>query len=227
MLNFKGKEVFTTLEEIVNPMHTALVLVDLQNDFMTPGGTSDKQGRGVSVLRKILPNVRRVLDAARDNGVLVVHVQMTLYPDFVTESPVALRGQLLRMGYQNGDAVDALLTYCIDGTWGWQIVDELAPLPNETRVKKYRQSAFIGTNLDMILRSNGIKSVVVAGIVTQGCVLGTATDAVFFDYYSVILRDCVSNRDADIHEAALRVMSCSKDVTDSEKVIEVWENSGH
>lgn len=225
MLVVNGKEVFTTLEELVNPRHTALLLIDLQNDFIMPGGAFDKQGKYSSALHEIVPNVKRVLEAARHSGVLVVHVQFTCYPDFLVESPVALHQRLLRTGYTSGDTIEKLVPDCIQGTWGWQVVDELAPLPNEVVVMKHRQSAFIGTDLDMILRSNGIKSVCIVGLVTQGCVLATATDAVFFEYYPVILRDCVGSRKPTVHEAALLVMSSSKDITSSEKVLEIWYRS--
>ena len=80
MLLVNGKEVFTTLEERVNPKHTALLLIDLQNDFVMPAGYFGKLGWDVSPLRQIVPRVRRVLQAARHSGVLIIHVQMTHTP---------------------------------------------------------------------------------------------------------------------------------------------------
>jgi len=74
----------------------------------------------------------------------------------------------------------------------------------------------------MILRGNGIKTTVVAGIVTHGCVMSTVTDAPFFDYYPVVLRNCVASHTQRLHDAAMLLMSYSKDVVDSKEVLEIW-----
>ena len=84
-----GKEVFTTVDELVNPKHTALLLIDLQNDFMTHEGYADKRGTNLSDVRQIISRVKQVLEAARLKNILVVHIQMTHYPGFLDESPVA------------------------------------------------------------------------------------------------------------------------------------------
>jgi len=218
-----GKEVFTTLEELVNPKCAALLLIDIQNDYM-PGEYLDKVGGGdASVHREIVPRVKRVLDAARSSGVLVVHVQMTHDANHWTESPASLRKRLLRAALKGTDSIEKLPTPCVEGTWGWQIVDELTPLPNEVIIKKNRGTAFRGTNLDILLRSNGVKSVVVVGVVTSGCVMATANDASWSDYYTVILRDCVASCRTQLHESALLIMADRLDVVDSEDVLAIWK----
>jgi len=217
-----GKEVFTTLEELVNPKYTALLLIDLQNDFIMPGGYLGKLGHDVSALHQIIPQVQTVLEAARRSGVLVIHVQMTTYPNCITESPVYLRARLLALGYKSGEYPERIPASCVEGTWGWQIVDELTPLPGEVVIKKSRFSAFIGTNLDIILRSNGIKSVAIVGVVTNSCVLATANDAPFFEYYPILLRDCLGSRKTELHDAAILIMSRGKDIVNSKEVIEIW-----
>lgn len=222
MLSIGGKEVLTTLEELVNPKHTALLLVDIQNDFIMPGGYADKLGDDLSAGQQIVPRVKRVLDAARRSGVLVVHIQMTYYNDYLAESPATLRHLLLRAGLKDSPSIEKLPVRCIEGTWGWKIVDDLAPLPNELVVRKHRASAFIGTNLDMLLRSNGIKTVTIVGVVTHGCVFSTANDAPIFEYYPVILRDCVATYKKELHDAALLIMGQARDVVDSSEVINLW-----
>lgn len=224
MIIVHGKEIFTTLEELVNPRHTALLLIDLQNDYMMPGGYFDKLA-DCSAIREIVPPIKRVLEAARQSHVLVVYVQMTFYPDFLAESPVGLYRRLLRIGSKSANSVEKLLPYCVEGTWGWQIVDELAPLSNEIVVKKHCASAFIGTSLDMILRGNGIKCVNVVGLVTHGCVMSTGIDASFFDYYTVVLRNCVADPNQTFHDAAILLMSHTRDVVDSREVLEIWQKS--
>jgi len=232
LITVDGRDIFTTLEELVNPQYTALLLIDIQNDYCSPGGYFDKMGTDMSVFKLIPSRIKPVLEAARGCGVMVVHVQMTYYPKHMSES-----GAWLRMVYKKrlaeaeGSAETEELAALrlggtVEGTWGWQIVDELAPQPGEIIVKKHRSSAFIGTDLDMILRTNGIKSVVSVGVVTDGCVESTARDAQFFDYYSVLLRDCVATAKRDIHEAALLVLTNRLDVVDSSEVIQVWAKRG-
>ncbi len=128
----------------------------------------------------------------------------------------------MRRGPKSSDFIEKLSSPCIEGTWGWQIVEELAPLPDEVVIKKNRSSAFVGTNLDMILRSNGIKSVALVGVSTSGCVMATAYGALFSEYYPVLLRDCVASTKAESHDAALLIMSGAMDIADSEEVLEIW-----
>lgn len=224
MLVFNGKEVFSTLEELVAPKHTALLLIDLQNDYLMPGGYHDKLKWDNSACRQIVSPVKRVLEAARHSDVLVVHIQMTLYPGYLADSPASLRSHLLKMGLKGSVSIEKLPIRCIDGTWGWQRIDELTPLPNEVVVKKHRSSAFIGTDLDMILRSNGIKSAVITGLVTQGCVMATALDALLFDYYPILLQDCIASPSSELHDAAFLVMSHKMDTAVSEDVFKIWSS---
>ena len=99
---------------------------------------------------------------------------------------------------------------------------ELAPADGDVVVKKYRSSGFWGTNLDMLLRSNGIESVVITGCTTEGCVESTARDALFNDYYVVIVEDCVASDDRAQHEASLLLMRHRFDMAGSEEMLRVW-----
>ncbi len=198
------------------------MLIDIQNDCCSPGGGSDKTGADMSLLGQVTHRVKPVLEAARQCGILVVHIQQTHLSIYLAES-----GAWLRMRYNihkraGSEAADLHLPLVVEGTWGWQEVDEVAPRPGEAMVRKHRSSAFIGTDLDVILRSNEIKSVVCVGVVTEGCVESTARHAQFCDYYSILLQDCVGTSKAEIHEAALLVMRTRLDVIDSSKVLNIW-----
>ncbi|MFN8625112.1 MAG: isochorismatase family cysteine hydrolase [Candidatus Binatia bacterium] len=229
MITIDGRDMLTTLEELVEPRFTALVLVDIMNDYCTPGGYFDKAGADISTLKLVPKRVKPVLEAARSAGVLIVHVQQTLYPGHKVSS-----GPYLRMGYikmtlsrqqgsgrAQGNPVPSSGVSIID-TWGWQIVDELTPKPGELIVRKHRSSAFAGTDLDMILRTNGIRSIVVVGDVTEGCAGSTAIDAQFHDYYPVVLRDCVATTEQDVHEAMMFLLTRRLDVVDSADVLKIW-----
>jgi nicotinamidase-related amidase len=90
-------------------------------------------------------------------------------------------------------------------------------------VKKHRSSAFVHTNLDKILRVNGIETVIVCGVVTQGCVESTVRDASFYDYYVVLVEDCVATTSHQLHEASLLVMKSRYDVVAAEALISFWQ----
>lgn len=216
MKTIEGRQVYTTIPEIVKPQHSALLIVDMQNDFLSKGGASDSAGRlDAAPVSQLIAQNKRMIEAARRAGALIVYIQNTWLPHYKSVSGAWLRF-MERSGFPSGGMVT------VDGTWGHQVVDELAPRPDDLVVKKWRSSAFIGTNMDMLLRSNKIESVVVTGVVTQGCVESTARDAAFADYYVVVLRDCVQSTNRELHEASLKVMSTRFDVVDSTEVLRVW-----
>lgn len=229
MITIDGREVFTTLEELVNPKYTALLLIDIQNDFCSPGGHVDDVGVDMSMLQQVPSRVKPVLETARRCGVLVVHIQHTCYPSHIVESSPWLRGLYkIKSTMQpepkemTEESATLLLGGTLEGTWGWQVADEIAAQRSEIIIRKHRASAFIGTDLDMILRTNGIKSVVSVGVVTEGCVALTAWSAYLLDYYSIVLRDCIGSATPEAHEAALLLMSNRLDVVESSEVVKLW-----
>jgi nicotinamidase-related amidase len=114
------------------------------------------------------------------------------------------------------------LLYTIEGTPGQEIIAELTPEPGDLIVRKYRSSGFWGTNLDLLLRSNGIESVIVTGCTTEGCVESTARDALFNDYYVVLPEDCLASDDRRQHEASLFLMRHRFDVVSSDDILSCW-----
>jgi nicotinamidase-related amidase len=106
--------------------------------------------------------------------------------------------------------------FTVEGTWGAEFVPELTPAPDDLVVSKFRSSAFHETNLDLVLRSNGIKTVLVCGCTTEGCVESTVRDAGFHDYLAVVISDCVGSDVPELHSASMFVMSSYRaDVIDS------------
>lgn len=110
----------------------------------------------------------------------------------------------------------------VPGTPGHEFVRELAPEGSEPVVRKYRSSGFWGTNLDLVLRSNGIKTVVVTGCTTEGCVESTARDAMFCDYYVVVATDCVGSDDREQHDASMLLMRHRFDLAASDEIMDLW-----
>lgn len=217
MIMVDGKEVFTTVEEIVRPEHCALLVVDVQNMYFADEGAYGRGGRyDISTLKATLPRMCEVVREARAAGTFIIYVQHISYPHHLTDSPAHIRFQMARYGRAADQCFE------LKGSWDAEIVPEIALGPDDIVLTKHRSSAFIGTSLDLILRSNAIKSVVVIGDVTQGCVESTARDALFFDYYPVVLSDAVASLDARLHEASLFVMASRFDVTTSEEVFRAW-----
>jgi nicotinamidase-related amidase len=223
MLEIAGKQVFTTLEELVDPAHTALLVVDMQRDFCTPGGAFDKLGVDISMYPAMVPRLARLVDGARAAGVPVFYIQMTVLPGRISDSPAQIRFNLrLHLG---SDGVVEPLDYTPDGSEGQEIIPELAPRDGDVVVKKYRSSAFWGTNLDLLLRANAIKTCVVSGCTTEGCVESTARDAMFGDYYVVIPEDCVASDDRAQHDASLLLMRHRFDLATSDEILHEWSSA--
>jgi nicotinamidase-related amidase len=220
MIEVAGKQVFTELSEIVDPAHTALLIIDMQRDFCCAGGSFDRLGVDLSMYPPVIDRIGELLEGARQSGVLPIFIQMTVLPNRASESPAQIRFNLRLHNGHHGQAEP--LAYTVDGSEGQKLVPGLEPQDGELVVKKYRSSAFWGTNLALLLRSNGIKSVVVSGCTTEGCVESTARDAMFSDYYVVLATDAVGSDDRKQHDASMYLMARRFDLATSEDIRKHW-----
>ncbi|MBI4279676.1 MAG: cysteine hydrolase [Armatimonadetes bacterium] len=212
-----GKTVYTELDEILHPDHTALVVVDMQNDLCLPNvGWGTKAD--ISMVREIIPPLRGLVDAARDHRVPVIWLQMVWRAGegYRSVSPAYLRFFIYKCGFAPGEKVME------EGTWGAQNIPELEVRPGEAVIQKARSSGFVGTDLDLLLRSNGVKTVVITGIATQACMESTLRDALGYDYYTVLVRDCVAAYRKDLHDASLKILETMADVVPAARVAETW-----
>ncbi len=201
------------------PGNTALLIVDMQNDFCAPEGVFARSGVDVSPAGRVLPALRALLAGARDAGVPVIFlVSEYSSPDNRYLSEVFL-GQARRRW--NGRYVT--LPVCQRGTWGIDFYADIRPRPDEVVVWKHRFDGFIGTDLDTILRSRQIRRLVVAGVTTEVCVESTVRHAFFRDYACVVPRDAVAAYDGEMHERSLRLMDrFFAEVVDSSRILEAW-----
>jgi nicotinamidase-related amidase len=220
MIEVAGKQVFTELAEILDPSHTALLIVDMQRDFCCAGGSFDRLGVDLSMYPPVIDRIGGLLEGARQSRVLPVFILMTVLPNRASESPAQIRFNLRLHDGHHGQAEP--LAYTLDGSEGQRFVPGLEPQDGELVVKKYRSSAFWGTNLALLLRSNGIKSVVVSGCTTEGCVESTARDAMFSDYYVVLATDAVGSDDRKQHDASMYLMAHRFDLATSEDIRKHW-----
>jgi len=215
MREFAGRQVYDRLPEIIAPEHAALLVVDMQKDFCEPDGVFGKGGADTARIRKAVPAIASLLDGARSAGAKRVFMRHTHEADLSNLSPARL--SFYAMLYGGADPYHA-----IRGSWGHQVIDDLSPRPDETVIDKGRSSSFIGTSLDMVLRSNRIETVVITGMATHACVESTARDAGFFDYYVVLARDAVADYRDDLHEASLLTLSQRVILADSEEIRKCW-----
>jgi nicotinamidase-related amidase len=220
MIDIEGKIVLTELEELVDPAHTALIVIDMQRDFIEPDGLFATLGIDLSMYAQSRPKLAALLGAARKTGTTVVHLQNTALADRMSDSPAQIRFNL-RM-HKDARRNQPPLRYTIPGTPGHEFAREFTPRQNELVVAKYRSSGFWGTNLLMLLRSNGIKTVVVGGCTTEGCVESTARDAMFNDFYVVIAEDCVASDDKAQHEASMLLMRHRFDLAAGDEIQRIW-----
>ena len=209
-----GKMVCETIEEVLNPAWTAVLPIDLQNDFMLPSGAVGKAGGDLSAMVDLLPKAESFINRTRELGIKLVHVRIVDLPDGESDSPAWLRAK---------GSISGVTSFAVEGTWGAEFTEGCEPKPGELVVTKHRSSAFVGTNLDMILKANGIQTVVIIGEQTPGCVEATYRDAAYYDYYNVLVEDCVAGRDPELHDASIKVQKARHDVVTTDQVFSIWD----
>jgi nicotinamidase-related amidase len=185
------------------PRACALVVIDMQRDFVDPGGFGEALGNDVSLLRRAIAPTRKVLAAARARGLLVVHTREGHRPD-LSDLPRAkkLRGRL-KIGIGDPGPMGRIL---VRGERGHGIIDELAPAPGEPLVDKPGKGAFYATELDSLLRDRGVQQLVVCGVTTEVCVSTTVREANDRGYDCLVLEDCVASYFPEFQAAALAMI---------------------
>jgi nicotinamidase-related amidase len=179
----------------VDPKHTAVVLIEYQNDFTSDGGVLHGAVAGVMEPTGMLENTRRLVERARVAGASIVHAPITFVPGY---------GELSQhpYGILKG-VVDS--TAFVKGEWGAEIVDTLAPQPGDVIVEGKRGlDTFATTNLDFILRARGITTIALGGFLTNCCVESTMRSGYEKGYQVITLSDCVAATSTEEHENAIR-----------------------
>ncbi|UZJ26921.1 cysteine hydrolase (plasmid) [Rhodococcus antarcticus] len=198
-----------------DPRTTALVVVDVQNDFCDPAGVCAAAGNDVAAAVAMVPRLEHLLVAARAAKVLVVFVQTT--HDDTTDSPAWVSRRSITAA-----ATRAADSICRTGSWGAKLY-RVSPEPGEPIVVKHRYSAFAGTNLDVVLRSSGITSLLLAGVSTDVCVESTLRDGLFHEYNVSLVEDCCASYHAGAHAATVStVEQYFGEVTSSRHLANAW-----
>jgi ureidoacrylate peracid hydrolase len=200
---------------VVDPCATAIVVVDMQNDFAAPGGMFDRAGIPIDGIQAIVEPVRLVIDAGRAAGMRVVFLKMQFAADLSDagqpDAPNWIKHRPLGVGERMQTPTGVTGQILVEGTWNTEIVATLTPEPDDIVVSKHRYSGFYGTDLDERLRAAGIDTLIFTGATTSVCVESTLRDAFYRDYHCVLLSDCTaepigSQLSRGNHEASLLVI---------------------
>jgi nicotinamidase-related amidase len=183
---------------------TALLVIDVQKDFVCHGGYGESLGNNVELLRRVIAPTKKLLDAWRQAGLLVIHTREGHKPN-LSDCPET---KLIRWpeGSRIGDP-GPMGRILIVGAEGQDIVPELYPLPGEIVIDKPGKNSFVKTNLENILLQNNIKYILVAGVTTDVCCFTTVTAANDLGFHPIVLEDCVASYSPERHKAALDIIT--------------------
>jgi len=192
---------------------TALLIVDLQNDFLHPDGAYGRAGQGAAEIAALPARVLPLARAMRERGGWVVSTQFTLVPGKGGEPFISDHLKILRPFLAKGDFAP--------GSWGQQLVEELQPA--DLVVEKVAYSAFYMSRLEFALKRAGIETLIVCGIVTNGGVASTVRDAHVRDFHTIVLSDGCAAFKSDVHDTSIRDLSTVSQVMTCDAALALLE----
>lgn len=182
----------------LNPASTGLLIIDMQNGFLSPDGTLGQEGDNVEGAHRIIPNVMRLIQECRKRK---IHdfwsIQEHFLEDRTRESHKVIPHTKKRK-----------VPPCLQGTWDAEIIDELKPFirQDSSLIRKQKFSCFYQTNFEVLLRIKGIDTLIITGVTTPACVETTVREGYMRDYDLLIVEDCIGHYDDEVHRASLKVM---------------------
>jgi biuret amidohydrolase len=188
----------------VDPARLALVIIDMQRDFLEEGGFGEALGNDVSQLRRIVPACAALLGGVRKAGIPIIHTREGHRPDLADAPRAKVERGAPSMRIGDEGPMGRIL---IRGEAGHDIVAELAPLPGEPVVDKPGKGAFYQTDLDLMLRNRGIDTLLVCGVTTEVCVHTTIREANDRGYRCIAMADCCASYFPEFHEVGLRMIA--------------------
>jgi biuret amidohydrolase len=189
---------------VFDPAATALVVIDMQRDFLEPGGFGESLGNDVSMLARVVEPLQALLAAARGAGMLVVHTREGHRPDLADCPPakIARGGSEVTIGSPGPKG-----RILVRGEYGHDIVDELAPIEGEVLLDKPGKGAFYATDLELLLRNRGITQLIVTGVTTEVCVHTTVREANDRGFECLVPEDCVGSYFPEFQEVGLKMIA--------------------
>jgi nicotinamidase-related amidase len=188
----------------IDPAETAIIIIDMQRDFLEPGGFGDSLGNDVSLLQSAITPCKQILNMARTLNMLVVHTREGHRPD-LSDVP-AMKQARCKKGMKIGDK-GKMGRILIRGEYGQDIINTLKPLSNEPVIDKPGKGAFYSTDLDLILCQANIKNLIFCGVTTEICVQTTVREANDRGYLCLVSSDACASYFPEFHLSSLQVIS--------------------
>ena len=208
-----------------HPESTALLIIDMQRDFLESGGFGEMLGNDVSLLRSTIEPCKKVLAAARAAGLAVIHTREGHRPDLADAPPSKLSRGRLETGIGDPGPMGRVL---VRGEHGHDIIPELYPNPDEPVIDKPGKGSFCKTDLDLILQNRGIKTLIVCGVTTEVCVHTTVREANDRGYECLVLADCVGSYFPEFQRVGLEMIKAQGGIfgwiSDSEEAVRVIQD---
>ena len=217
MLQWGSLQIAETLEELVDPHYTALLMWDFARGLVARAFNSES----------FIQNSKKLLDVARENKIPVFYSrQSDMAWEDIGPGLIRMRLRDELKSKPDGGKIATVITPNKKGSTGGEFVEQLKPLDGDIVFEKFLPNAFLGTNLDWRLRSRNIKTLVLTGISAVTGVDGTAREAINRGYYAVIVRDCVSTTTRERYELAMPAMEKLFDIFDSSEIVDAWQSKG-
>jgi ureidoacrylate peracid hydrolase len=215
-------ELLATMREKVDPRHAALLVIDMQNDFIADGGLIAQDGRDRTEAIRLAERLPDFISAARKARVMVIFVRNI----YTTDQNLFLSAAWLEQAVRKRKGGYTSIPVCAPGSWGGDFFGNVRPEPGDAIVSKHRYSAFHDTNLDTILRANGIRTVITTGVVSNVCVETTAREAFIRDYHVVLPRDGAAAYSVQDHEQTLsNIDRFFGELTSIDEICAIWRSS--